>query len=280
MRVDTVSSGELGPSRLHWFESPAEFASAADRLEQKYEDRSWTGETWELSIRRAIHGRADLVREAEAAVESVRRRIPSPRSVWAPSVAGAYPVVPEAISGVPEPMRRRVRAYASNAPVRLFVDLVSSAGVNHDQLARRGAAALALVMALSDERAVELHAVVGLGCSSSRCVCVIKLQTAPLDLASVCHALTSAGFARNLGYSLCWDAANKPEPRRRYDWMFGYFPSGDARAAYVRQLKAIVGASEADVVVPPAFLGDETDPVAFVLRGLAEHDAQLGETAR
>lgn len=274
MRVETAHSPELGQSRLFWFDSPTEFALAANRLKIKHENKRWTGETWEQSVYGAIHGKTELVREAESMMELIRRQVQTPRSTWVPSVAGAYPIVPEAISGMPEPMRRRASAYESSAPIRVFVDLVSSAGVGRELLTRRGVATLALTMILAEERAVELHVVIGLGHKKSRSVCIIKLQTAPLNVASVCHALTSSGFVRNLGHSFCDSAENKPEPSQMYDWMFGYYPDDAVRNLYISHLKKTLGVSNHDFVVPPTFLVDDKvdDPVGFLMRSLLEHE--------
>jgi len=269
MYTTTVTNDD-GTSTVDWFDSPAEFARAAEAVPEsaRFCPSWWTGEDWGEASRRAASGRLDRVADAEKLLEELQAEVVTPRSEWVASRAGSFPCVPEALAGFPEPMRRRVVVPSDKAPIRVFVDLVSSAGIEHEHLERRGVAALALAMALGAERSVELHAVVGEGDRSGRKIVVMKIPSAPLDLATACNALTSIGLIRGLGYSYC------TAEHKHWDWAFGYYPSDDGlRAKYVRQLRAALGASDADLVLPPTFLTDPAvkDPVGFVRRGVAEH---------
>lgn len=253
------------PVLVRWYASPAELAGDADLCARRRCDAGWAGETWDEALEGARRGRTGLVPDAEALLERVRQEVESPASVWAPARAGAYPVVPDALAGLPEPMRRRVPAQDSRAPVRVLVDLTSSGGLEHGLLARRGVAFLALAMALSVERPLELYVVVALGGGRRDVVLVAELPTRPLDLAAACHALTSQGYVRGLCYSLCRELGSGGE------WAFSVTPDGArGRAAYAARLSEALGATEDDLVVPPAYLEDEAarDPVGFVRRAV------------
>ena len=276
---ESVSRDEGGGIRAHWFESSVEFADAAARCERRIDDKNWTGETWEEALEGARRGRTALVAEAERLLEQVQVSVETPRSEWVRSRAGAFPVVPEALAGYPEPMRRKVWVPSDRAPLRVVVDLVSSAGISHGHLARRGVAALARSIALSQERALELFVAVPLVSGGRRVVTAVRIPTTPLDLASACCALTSGGFVRALGYSYGAAVTGGGSPRA-VNWAFGYYPATDAqRARYVGQLRAALELSEGDLVLPPTFLTDPAaeDPVGFVRRSLAEHGQGSGE---
>lgn len=258
-------------TRVLWFDGTAEFAHEAAACSgaraQAIGLKGWAGETWDEAVAGAVCGRTDHVKAAEALLEQVQCEVPALRSEWLPSRAGAYPVVPEALMGLPEPMRRKVSVPSERAPLRVFVDVTSSMGVPHDALARRGVACLALAMALGNERAVELVVVTGLS-GRVRAAVAVRVPSSPLDLATACVALTSAGFARGLGYALCRSVGAGG------DWLFGEYPVGvTGRARYVARLRAALDADEHDLVVSPTMLGDEatSDPVGFVRRGIAEH---------
>lgn len=267
--------------RYHW-ESPAELGEACERERCGITWQGWagppdfiarwTGETWSQAVERAKRGRADLVAEAERLMEQISAQVDSPRSQWVASRAGAYPMVPDALCGHPDSMRRRVEVCDDRAPVRVYVDLVSQVSVTHEDLRRRGAACLALAMLLSAERPVELYGVVvnDVTDRASAVVHVIRVGTAPLDLATACNALTSVGLVRDLAYG--WSR------RHGYNggWGWSLPPSDEAsRAQYVRLLRAALGASESDIIVPPAMDAYRDpamrDPVGFVQRSLDEH---------
>lgn len=275
MTREEILVNEDGETRVLWHDTAADLADAADRGPVRECDPGWTGETWKAALDGARRGRTALVADAERLLEQVQSEVLVSRSEWVRSRAGAFPVVPEALQGFPEPMRRKVWSPSDRSPLRVFVDLVSSAGVERAHLMRRGVACLALAMALGQERALELWAVIPAR-TGQRIVSVVQIPTTPFDLAGACYALTSVGFVRGLGYSLAKSVGGRHRHER---WAFGYYPDSDAqRARYVRQLRAVLGASEVDLVVPPTFLGDPAaaDSVGFVRRTLAEHSG--GET--
>ena len=71
---------------------------------------------------------------------------------WQSSVCGAFPSVPDYLSGMPENMRRRTHNPDESTLIRIFYCTSGYDSLN------RSCAALALAIALSNTRPVELYA--------------------------------------------------------------------------------------------------------------------------
>lgn len=274
---------------VYYWDSPAELAEAAASAKPRRASwcdhdginaMAWTGETFDSAVENARRGRTDLVPEAEKILEDVMAHIDAPKSTWVASRVGAYACVPDALIGHPDAMRRRVTMSDDHAPVRIFIDLVSSGAIGVRDLRRRGVACLALAMALAAERPVEVFGVIPMGVPPTRedrargkheygaTINVVRIGSAPLDLAVACNGLTSAGFIRNIGYG--WLARDGADGR----WAWECAPSADAkRGEYLKRLRAALGATDDDVIVAPPHINDPSfrDPVAFVQRSIAEH---------
>lgn len=264
-------------ARIVQTEGPAEVATLCrdvPPLLAKY-DQAWMGCSWAQALVAARCGDTRLVPAAEALIAQLECSVEAPRSTWAPSRAGAYPMVPEAIAGLPDAMRRRVPASDDRSPLRVVIDLTSSAAISHQMLERRGTAYLALAMFLANERPVTLEAVVGLGGSAGACFIVVPIAAQPLDLAVACSTLTSAGFSRGLGYALC----------RKYDirvtgaWPWNMDPFGHSKVTFIARERAVLGLGPDDILAPPAHVNDPAivDPVGFVRRAIEEHVARRAD---
>jgi hypothetical protein len=192
-----------------------QFASVADfraeflrvcgtNVADTHGDASWYGgETLADSLRMSETGSTALVPAAEALLSELDSSIATPQRVWQRAPAGAYACVPEAIAGIPTPMRRPAYDASEHAPITVLAISTSSAGIKAQTLEQRGTTILALVMALARSRPVSLHSVSILdGKAGGETVWSIRINTAPLDLATACYTLTSAGFARRLNYRL------------------------------------------------------------------------------
>lgn len=255
-------------TRVIRVEGPAEVATLCRDVPPD-NNASFLGCTWDEALRTATCGDTRLVPAAEALIAELECSVEAPRSTWVPSCAGAYPVVPEALAGFPDAMRRRVQAYDDRSPLRVVVDLTSSGAITAEQLERRGVAYLALAMFLSNERPVTLEAVVGLGGWRSACFVVTPIPAQPLDLAVACSALTSGGFSRGLGYGLC----NRFGDHISGCWPWGIDPFGHTKADFIRRERVALGLGPDDILAPPAHLYDPAvaDPVGFVRRAIEEH---------
>ena len=101
-------------------------------------------------------GDISAVTKAEAILADIRKTIRRDRPDWGQSVAGAFPIVPEFLSGNPECMRRRVNLPAENSPVTIWV-CVNSSGNAADVILSRGIAILALYLELSRRRQCSIY---------------------------------------------------------------------------------------------------------------------------
>jgi hypothetical protein len=236
---------------------------------------SWYGgESLEASLRFAQSGDIRLVDKAEALLDKLDTTIETNRKVWEPAPAGAYVCVPDVLAGRPTPMRRLTHQQDEMSPITILAVSTSSAGISADTLQRRGTVILALVMALSRVRPVSLQQLTIVdGKHEGETVITSEINTAPLDLATACYVLTSAGFARRLTYGLAaahnkfrggWPANfNYGSPHRYYEILKGRLVSDPSRCL-------VIGAAQ---------LGDEmlSDPVRWINKQIARFTAEQDE---
>lgn len=265
------------------FDSPADFANAAketvsERLQRRYDDASWTGQTRDEALHSAIHGNDKLVPEAQKMLEQIQSvGIEIDRPAYMPSVCGAYPIVADFLSGAPNSMRRRMNEQSDRAPVRIYVSLSTSAGIKAEAIAKRGTAILAFVMALSAMRPVELFAVTSLDAvqyNSGIVSCVVRIPANPLELSTACHALTAASFPRSLGYSLCHQHDGSNGDTSTGGWPWGVRPTSEqGRAVHEAAFRHCYGLEPQDIYVPPVFLNDAlvNEPVKWINDALAKY---------
>jgi hypothetical protein len=167
-----------------------------------FANNEWYGnESETLTLQLTDTGDTRLVAEAERQMSKLDNIIETPKRVWDRNVAGAYCCIPDVLAGRPTPMRRQVVIPDDHAPITILVVTTSSAGINAATLAKRGTTILALVMALTRVRPVTLHQLAilnGRNDGTGETIITAQINTHPLDLATACYVLTSAGFARRL----------------------------------------------------------------------------------
>jgi hypothetical protein len=165
---------------------------------------SWYGnESHAQTLHYSEVGDTKLVPTAEALLDKLDTQIETSRRMWERAPAGAFTCVPDMLAGLPTPMRRQMLTTDDRAPITILATTTSSAGISASTLAKRGTVILALVMALSRIRPVSLHQLTVLdGKDTGETVLTSEINTSPLDLATACYVLTSAGFARRLTYGL------------------------------------------------------------------------------
>ncbi len=170
----------------------------------------WYGPlTYDSSVERCILGDNSIVPKAEAILAQIDAAVEVPSPVWAPSVYGAYPMVPEYLAGAPDPMRRMIPAASDVSPVSVVVATDPAAGVTHADMLIRGVAVIALVMKLSTIRPVKLTLLSENNTQRLNAegriepyLLAVDINTQPLDLASACFAIAGASFARHLAFSV------------------------------------------------------------------------------
>ena len=244
------------------------------------------GETSADSVRLAQEGSDKLVTEAATMLDEFNLAIETTGVQRMASPFGAYPIVPEFLTGMPDCMRRNVHVEGESMPLRVVVGLTSSGGITSDQLLRRGTAILAFVMAAAKCRPVQLEVLAALsGCRMENgedyTIVRAAVASAPLDLATACYALTSSGFQRRIGYGLCdalRDGTITGPDGKRYGTVgsHGSWQSlkcngrvqsrqygGDA---YDKRMRELLDLSDEDIYVPEIFLYDEAinEPLTWI----------------
>lgn len=166
--------------------------------------KSWCGETFTQSMQYLEGGNTSMVQEAERILEKLTADISLSRTDWRNDIAGVIPDVPAFLAGMPENMRARIIQPVNNAPIRVFVNLGSSAKYSAKELLQRGIIILALIMQIQKFRMVELI-LYDAARGSNRIhdhVNFVRLQTNPIQLSELAYCITSTGFARTLFYGL------------------------------------------------------------------------------
>jgi hypothetical protein len=225
---------------------------------------SWYGgESLEDTLRFAASGDTRLVPKAEAVLSSLDTVIETPRRAWHRSPSGAFCIVPDVLAGLPTPMRRQIHVPDERAPITILITTTSSAGISAAILASRGTTILALVMALTRVRPVSLRIMSlldGHRDGTGETVVTAEINTTPLDLASACYVLTSAGFDRHVLHGLS----------KKLNDFGGGWPRGfkyDAPEKYLADIGPRMGFDPSHtLVIAPAQLNDVLliDPVAWV----------------
>jgi hypothetical protein len=253
-----------------------------DRLLSDKVGGSWTGGGgYQAFKQRVTTGDESLVAESDKHLALIEDQVPMSRG-WrnVDDVVGAVPNVPAFLAGHPQCMRRRQRAMRDTAPLAIFMDLTSSAGIDAKAIQKRGIVLLALTRLLVEHRPVELWVGTGLGGSGSfrrsdsdavSATVAWRIDTAPLDLARAAFHISSVGMARGFGYKMAHAELNMPHGA----WPFGNHGL-HCRTAEQR-LKQVFAGQEL-LYIPPIYLGDPmtNDPVAWVKRVLAQY---VGEEA-
>jgi hypothetical protein len=240
-----------------------------------------TGDSWSGGVayatfkQRASTGDNALVLESDKHLALIEDQVPMARG-WrnVDDVVGAVPNVPAFLAGHPQCMRRRQRAMRDTAPLAIYMDLTSSAGIDAKDVQKRGIVLLALTRLLVEHRPVELWVGTGMGSSFSHrngsksisaTVCW-RIDTAPLDLARAAFHISSTAMARGFGYEMVHGELDMPH---------GHWPFGNhalhCRTAEAR-LKEVFAGQEL-LYIPPIYWGDPMtqDPVAWVKRVLARY---------
>lgn len=258
--------------KLTRYTSPAALVEAAgavpsDSIVRNGDD--WRGPmSWDQTLA-AMAGRGcpDIGGRVGDMVRGLSAAMPAPPSpAWIRKPAGVLPSVPAYLAGSPAAMldRRKVQA----GPVRVVASLSASAMWDPEHMEKRGAAIAALVARLAQRRPVELWASAELG-NPDR-LYMVRIPTAPLDVAAVGYALAGVGVLRRLLFGVHYLTSNSdsiPWPRPE-----GVQPGSPAWAGRLREG---LGLGPGDVYIPPGFGSPSghpaiTDPVRWVIERAQE----------
>jgi hypothetical protein len=241
---------------------------------------SWYGCTYGEFKKRIETGDNSLVEAADKHLAMIEDQVPMSRG-WrnVDDVVGAVPNVPAFLAGHPQCMRRRQRAMRDTAPLAIFMDLTSSAGIDAEDVQKRGVVLLALTRLLVEHRPVELWVGTALGSGGWRSGAVSatvawRIDTAPLDLARAAYHVSATAMSRGFGYQMAHVELKMPHG----SWPFGDY-SLHCRTAEERLKHTFAG--QELLYIPPIMLGDEMtkDPVGWVKRVMARYVGEVEEAA-
>lgn len=241
----------------------------ADKLRSKIGSGSgarWYGGTYSDFATKVVTGDETLVEESESFLRQIENQVPMSRG-WRniDDVVGAIPNVPAFLAGHPQCMRRRERTMKETAPLAIYMDLTSSAGISAREVQQRGIVLLALTRLLVEHRPVELWVGTSLGSYSGDMSGTVawRIDTAPLDLARSAFHISATVMARGFGYCLCQDELGTG----------GHWPFANhtKHCETAKERLANVFAGQELLYIPPIYWGDEltSDPVGWLKRTLA-----------
>lgn len=120
---------------------------------------------------------------------------------------GSLPIVPAFIAGQPMNMRRRERTRKPQGPLSIFLESTGSAStMSERETIQRGAAMLALVRILSEQRPVDLWICTTFGTHNEMNGLLCRIETQPMDIGRAAHMLTQIGMVASAGHSIIQDA--------------------------------------------------------------------------
>jgi hypothetical protein len=225
----------------------------------------WGGDSMNTLLDKCVAGEETHIGAANALLDQLRDEIDIERPQWSLAEAGGFPDVAAFLAGEVECMRSLRSDPSVTAPVRVYFDPTSSASLSAQALMKRGAAALALAMALAQIRPVELWTFSDIEAKGDDLALICaKIQTTPLMLAEACYALCNPGYARALTYGLA-------EVRTGFTGGWGFGENYMGAAERSQMMREALRASPDDIVILGAHSEDElvSDPLAFIRRELA-----------
>jgi hypothetical protein len=173
----------------------------------EHEPDAWTGGSFDATCQKLLSGDRSIVVKAEAMLGKLLDvTMQTPRREWNPSPVGAYPIVPEVLAGSPTPMRESRATQSELGPVGVYVNVSTSAGMDAEDIFKRGVVITALISKLQAVRPVDLYLMAANTREghSGRNVVIVRLDTRPLDLSVVGFALSSVAVYRQIFIRLLW----------------------------------------------------------------------------
>ena len=241
----------------HRFDSPADLVREYKATGRSLElFGSWSGGLSEAQVyERLAHGDDQYVPAAEAAIEGIMRdlHLETLRTEWVNDLAGARADVGAFIAGNPLSMKRKVIVSREVFPIKIFVSLTSSCGVSTRVLEERGICLLALLIALTRVRPVEMFTFNAIERSAGHqpIVDIVKMPTSPIDIGLMSFVLVNQSFTRGL----CYSYLTHHTPGILYN----------PPMTNIDRCRQLVGASPTDIIFPPIHLHDDySNPTAWV----------------
>lgn len=194
---------------VHWFDSVTEMTEKSiSKLDRSlWMPTAWNNyETIETIKTKVANGELKNQKQVESTLDKINANVEVDHKHWEASMVGAYPSVPDYLSGNPLNMRRLLPIETNTSPVTIYVDMFVSSSISADDLQKKGIAIIALVCKLQEIRPIELVIVSAnrnkLDTGDVAVAC--KLETNPISLAHLLVILGNPGFVRTvvLNYKL------------------------------------------------------------------------------
>jgi hypothetical protein len=197
---------------------------------------------------------------------------------WMPSVQGAYPIVAEALIGMPEAMRTRRPIESDIAPINIYLENGVSAGVDKQAIVNRGVAIAALILRMSEMRPVQLKLYGAWMIRTHHDAYLfydVPMSSTPVSVAHVISTIAHDSFLRTLNFAASSKIAKESCGKRiEYGEGFGwaYGAPNVHHEARDKGIRAKFELNPQDIIIQCGFLTDQalmdSDPVAWVHKQL------------
>lgn len=289
MRINVQDSIVPGARDILAIGNLAEFANLADSVPPGQREASrercnsgnrWTGnKDYDESIKQTRLGDLSGVAASDKLLAELESIIPQTRS-WRNrlDVVGGIPNVPAYLSGQPYNMRRRERVMSEQSPLTIFASMELSGGISIDTMRKRGATILALVRTLANNRPVELYMCNSTGMNGVGSHLLVRIDTAPLDLARAAHVLTCPSVTRGLGYATN-EMLMKKKLRKQWPGHWAYGSDYTYRKHALDIFKRAVCPANEAILLPAAHLDDRLveTPVEWLKEMMVQYGGLIVE---
>ena len=249
----------------------------AKRTIADFERSSYASATNQLD--KLATGDTSYIEQARKLIEDMTNHslLSTGLKMYEPSIVGAFPHVPNYLNDLPETMYQldETDLRGNTTPIRIFMQLNSSAGVSSAELTSRGLTALGLVLALESIRPIDLY-VVGvcrIDSSLENFGTCTRVETRPLDLARAAYMLCCPEFYR----VITWAASVELGRALGHQYTginFAFGESPGSRASIDAYTKAL-SLNNDDVFLPGTFLINsqyKNDPIGYIKNYLKKYE--------
>ena len=276
------------------FDSPTDMVATIKTGEMQHLG-SWSGGELEDEVRRrAAFGedrRASLA-EIDAVDAKVSKDIMMPTSGVQLDLGpiGMMPSVADYLTGSPDCMYMPMDNSGATNPVRVFVSLVSSGGIEAAHLQTRGAAVVALLKALAAIRPVELFGYFAgsfnrghgnaealpesaEGIKDHAYIQIMRIETRVSTSGAMCYPLLSAAFQRGAGYTRWGNICRENGDAYYGGWARFDGSTSPMDAKHAERERQYLGVGADDIYIGSPFYHDPIikDPVKWVNAQIARY---------
>lgn len=246
---------------------------------------SWLGnKTLEQALDLSIHGDDSTAAKAQKLIDKLEiPSIETLRDVWLPGIAGAYPIVPEYLSGEPQCMRQRMNEQSDVAPVNIYLNICTSSSWSANDLLKRGTTVLAFTLALQSVRPVEIHLVGHFDQSpktnNETLFFDVLLDSKPLNLSQAAYVIADCSYIRHLWWEMVWYKKGTSKESDAIYWGNEYKSAETSDyPKFEKVIRKNLQMADQDLYIPMAYTSDTliTEPITWINKQLARY-TQTGE---